>query len=225
MIRFNLFKRISKKPLLVLAVLALAVVAGGATVGTADAQTPTSYTIQLSFRTVTFPAVEDCEFFGFDCDGMSVYGTINGRTTSTGVAAQGARNLATWGNTARCGAYWNWDSYYDRGREQCVKEVDEGGQYLFERTPLCASHTHLYCTGNYQVNNNKISLTVKPGEQIRAGINLKNEDNADVCNTTKWVGPFTEAQLQTLSMNGIGMGMAFNGHASCTVVFNLQRIA
>lgn len=224
MIRFKLIKRLPKKPLLGLAVLALALVAAGGGATPARAQTATSYTIELSFETITFPAIDDCEWSA-RCSRAELYGTLNGRTTSTGVGSQGARNIATWENSAGCENGWIlwWDE-----AAPCLKLVDAGTVYRFAETPMCASNTHLFCTGNYQLSNNKIRLTVKPGEQIRAGIHLYDYDKLssddDACAVTRWVGPFTATELAYLNKTGLGMGMAFNGDAGCTVTFSLKRV-
>src|SRR5215213_337593 len=169
MIRFNSIKWLPKTPIIALAVLALAALAGGG-VHRAEAQTPTpqQYTVELSFDTITFPVINDCEFILHGCSNADVYGTINGRTTSTGVGAQGARNLGTWENKANCNSTvaYGWASF-GSGELPCAKFVEQGKTYNFADAPLCTSYTHLLCTGPYQRNNNKIRLTVKPGEQIR----------------------------------------------------------
>jgi len=224
-IRFSTIKRLPTTPLLALAALALAFVAAGGGATPADAQTlePRYYTIELSFDTIMFPAIDDCEW-GIDfCNWAELYGTLNGRTTNAGVGENGARNIGTWGNTAGCRANWA------GSQGSCLAEATTSYAYSFAERLMCASYTHTLCTGNYLKNNNKIRLTVKPGEQIRAGIHLYDYDKLsgddDACAVTRWVGPFTATELSTLNKTGLGMGMAFNGSASCTVTFSLKRVS
>ena len=197
----------------------------------ADAQTPPNLlqgscvvacTIELSFDTLSFPALGDCDYTGTFCNWSQVYASLSGNTTS-GQDGQRIRNLGFWGNPMGCNKGWTWD-----GAGSCARDVFVNQTNYFANTEMCASSTKLTCEGAFVKNNNKIRLTVKPGEQITAFIHVKDYDSLNdddlVCMTAKVLGPFTAAQLATLNQS-FSMATSFNGDGACTVGFSLRRVS
>lgn len=214
--RFRLFSSTGVRALVGGAVLALVLVAGGLG-GAERAEAATPYTIELAFKTLYFSNVND------GGDSQEIYGALSGRTSST---ERTFRNFGSWGvspsNCSLDGVSWA----YGYG-QNCLKRTYANETYNFIDTYLCGSSSGQTCEGVYAKSNHRILLTVYPGESIRAAIAALDYDTFSpddtVCKAEKWVGPFTEAELKTLSRTE-WMSMAYNGEAACTVSFTLKRI-
>lgn len=203
-------------------ILAIGLIAGAiGQARPAAAQAPVGYGIELTFNTITLYDYSDC----VGCGALDVYGTLKGMTNGASAGGTGrVRNFGTWGQDPSWCPDTSWSA--GTGYGPCPKQM-VASTYAFGSTALCKSSTALYCEGPYLKTNHKVMLTVYPGESIQAAINAKDHDSSSaddtVCQTSKWVGPFTAFQLSTLNQTH-GMGMAWNGNGSCTVSFTVKRV-
>ena len=188
----------------------------------------TSYHVRVVFNQAQFTRIDD----GFYNDtAIEVYGSM-GAYTSAGAASAGGlpyRNFATWGhNPSGCPSGGvPWDGLLDA---PCFKSTFwDGivGHWTTENLNnlwLCPGADSTSCVATYSKNNNAIDLTVHPGETIKVAVHMKDYDSAssddEVCTGSKTYGPFTDAQLQSISF-GDSIHMPDNGNAECIVGFSV----
>jgi hypothetical protein len=228
MTRFSILKRLPKKPLFALAVLAVALVAGGgASVKQADAAGEPR--IRISFDWVKFRNIDDCSAGGVNCNVAEVYGFLHVDT---------AGNLFL-GNTdgGSCEAAWNGGD----ATGPCRKTVVSGTKYNFAETSLCYNPY----TGSCFVFSNELILNrYTPGSPIVLSISLKDFDPSifdaddEICRPSNHVTPsplngpgirdfvvpgFSLAQLQTLNHT---IKLTYDnpsGHGGCELQVTFKR--
>ena len=206
MIGFNIVKRLPKKPLLALAVLALALMAaGGGAAQHAQASSTTPYYIEVSYNTVRFDAIDD---FSLDCGIIlychkgNVYGTFAAFSASAAASAHDVRMISA--PTPTCVVDW---SNGDPANLACTRRVYSGSTNSFAEVPACAvsrtiaSSVPPTCLGPYGKGFNKMVLRVYPDTKLALLINLIDRDGGfpdtsddPVCKA-KSNFTFTEAQL------------------------------
>jgi hypothetical protein len=210
-----LFNRSGRKSRQMLAVgmLAFSLVMGvGATAKQAGADAATPYTVEVSWERVRWSMLDDCPQFFDRCDTAEAYGNLQ-------VAHNGAFTSVTHnrilggGGVGVCVSGWS-------GSGSCNKDVVQGATYFFRDTQLSNQ-----AAGAYRFNNNKMLLTVRPGDAIRLSVQLRDDDTASgddlICSTFKDLR-FTEAQLQTL--NFAPTLSSTNPAGNCQVVATMRRI-
>ena len=210
-------QRLPRKPLLALAVLALALVAGGlgaAQQAAASATTP--YQIEVTWNRVKWSEIDD----GFGNFDFELYGTLQATNLTSGVSQ--VRMIGDTGNPGRCRS-----GTFD-GSGPCFKTVGTGLSYFFSNTPLSANTTSGQPAINYAFNNHKVVLTVRPGETFRMSAQLFDYDatsgNDNACITSMSFTP-TEAQLQGLSTQFMPAPASYeDGDATCFTEFLLRRV-
>lgn len=218
MIRLNLIKRLPKKPLLGLAVLAVAlVVAGGAAARRADAAG--TYNILVSWESVQWTAIDDG---GADHD-AEVYGTLQANSYSTSQVVK--RKMGNDGKGTCTSAWYGIDG-------RCNKKVNVGTPYGFLNTGLSSSTAPNQPASNYTQANN--SFKVQAYAQQATGTagfffyaNLSDYDaisaNDGICQAFGFFN-FTDAQLQTLNTMKFLTGSYSQSDGTCEVGIRLQRI-
>jgi hypothetical protein len=222
MSRFSIIKRLPKKLLLGLAVLALALVAaGGATAGKAEASSSTPYTIEVSFEKVTLKNVDD----GVFDHTAEVYGFLWASKLS---GSQQFRNLGTPNNSADCTTEW-FNGLLSKA--PCAKKMGDG-TFLFFDTPLCVSQNDNHggttgCVAPFFKNNNKFRFTVTANDVgVNFGHLLKDSDDASaddhLCSRGGSVTWSSETELASLNRN---TSLTSNwGSGECSVVVNVRRV-
>jgi hypothetical protein len=220
MFRLNFITWLTRKPLIALAMLALTAVAGmSATAGARPADAASAYLVRVTFNTVTFNNIDDCEGVWpvlFNCDQAEVYGKIGARFNSSAFVY---RDIGA--STTPCES--DWATGIANG--PCAKRVTDK-TFRFADTPMCfeGSGTTDCSAGSatWKVNTNVVVLLVQPGQSISIDVQLKDYDptifDADdtICSITKNLGTFSDAQLQTLNQPFSG---TFNtqGDGGCTI--------
>lgn len=212
-----------RRVLMAAVVLAIGLIAGAiGPARPAAAQATSGVWVELTFIAITLHDYSDC----VACGALDVYGGVKGMTNgpTEGGTQPRMRNLGTWGHDPSWCPDTIWSAPSTFG--PCPKQMEDE-TYLFSSTALCKSSNQSSCEGPYQKNNHKILLLVHPGESIRASIKLMDSDSGSndddvVCQTSKWVGPFNTLQLSALNQTH-GMGMGWNGNASCTVSFTVKK--
>lgn len=219
--------------------LILVLAAGkGAAPAVADTP-PCAYgcTVEVEFHSIAFPKLDDCTW-GAPCDlyeqSIQAYGSFGAATWKNGVFGSIKKlKLAGWGDQPSfCpggGVDWRDGSV---GRASCFRRVsnqvgDLEPPYFLSETFLCKASSNTLCSGAFLKNNNRLTLTVKPGESIVLSSKVYDYDalSADdiVCNAGRSLGPFTAQQLASLNATG-SMSTAFNGDGACTVGFTVKRV-
>jgi hypothetical protein len=147
MFGFSLIKHLPKKPLLSLAVVAVAASAalGGATRPAAAATTP--FTIEVSFESVTFSHIND----GLGNHDAELYGTLS--VQGPGSTGTQRRMLGSELNPGVCGTSWTGSG------GECYKTVNENITNFFSQTRLCAEGVNYQCVAPYATGNNKLRFT------------------------------------------------------------------
>jgi len=190
MFRNYFIRQVPKKSLVALAMLVVALAAGGMNVQSANAGPTTPYQIEITWDRVTW---EDMNDGWLDYD-LEIYGILQASNQASGVLQE--RMMGDFGNPGRCGAD-TWD-----GNGPCWKRVDEFETNLFALTPMSANTVTGQPNSNHAFFNNKVFLSVRPGEKIRLFARLFDYDaasaNDPACVQIKDL-IFTEAQLQTLN--------------------------
>jgi len=203
----------------------------------ADAGCTTSCTVEVEFRSVVFPKLDDCTW-GAPCDtyeqSIQAYGSFAATTWKSGVfGAIKKLKMAGWGDQPSfcpsSGVSWTDGSI---GRASCFRNMgNQVGEfdppYYLSQTFLCTASSNTVCNGGFAKNNNRVRLTVKPGEMIFLSTLIYDYDSGSsddvVCNASKPLGPFTAQQLASLNLND-GMSMAFNGDGACSVYFTVKHL-
>jgi hypothetical protein len=209
---FNLGKRLPKKPLLGLAVLALALLAaGGGMAKRADAAT--IYTIEVSWDYAHWSAIDD----GILDHTAEVYGTL--QADSWTMSEHAYRMLGNAG-AGTCSAQWS-------GSGPCNKKVSVGPWYNFAQTPLSSSKSANQPAYKYTLDNNKMYFQVAAGNYLSFIVMLSDYDatsaNDPMCQLT---GDFkyTDAQLQTLNYTQMLQQQSATSDGTCEVAIHLRRI-
>jgi len=221
MFRIHIVKQLPKKPLLALAVLALAVMAGVGGAAKADAQTlePRTYTIEVSFNSISFPRLDDCPVLFDRCDTADLSGEFQAKTSGGSIGT-----LVLSDPAFDCFAQWG-----ELSRPGCYKHVLQGQTLSFAATPLCRVMSAFFipCNAQYSGNNNKIRLSVRPGQTITVSVNLDDYDlvsDDSVCEAQQQIGPYP-AGLSSTYQQTISLSQAFNGDGSCNVSVTLRRVS
>lgn len=224
MFRFNLTKRLPKKPLLGLALLAVALLAaGGGMAKRADAAT--TYTIQVEWQWVHWSAIDD----GLGDHTAEVYGTLAAYNNATYQKAY--RSL---GNGGKGTCTSNWSGPMNPGDPNvnqwglCNKRVTAGPTYYdFAKTRLSPLITSNQPDGNYTLYNNKVTLQVSAGQSLTFVANLKDYDALSANDSMCHVGgsfTFTDAQLQGLYNTGKELKQPIgSSDGTCNVMVALTR--
>jgi hypothetical protein len=211
----NIVKRLPKKSVVGLAVLGIALVAGGGAAKHAEAAGE-GHTIEVSFETLKFSAIDD-GLFDSTAEASGELRVINHNTSEEGIKLFGTAFAKI-----SCSASWI------GGAGQCNKKVDENTTYFFSQTGICTATRGLACAGPYFTGNNKVFLhNVKANDQITFHANMFDYDagsaNDNLCNKSASLR-FTDLELRnmnrTFQMNQGGA----NDDGVCTVRFNLRRI-
>ena len=213
MIGFNILKRLPKKPLLGLALLAVAI--GAAAGGAAKhADAATTYNVEVTFDHVRWSAIND----GLGDHTAEVYGELSADISGFG---GGARQLGHGGRTSS-------SSDWTAANAWSNKKVTEGPAFFFAQTPLTASRDLDPPTSSYAFNNNKIVVRVAPGARLITRARLEDYDAASADdNMCMMTGSFTfsDLQLQTLNKDVSLKPMSDTStDGSCVVVVHLRRI-
>jgi hypothetical protein len=189
----------------------------------------TTYHVKVVFTDIRFTRIDDS---GLTSDPVAeVYGRVSAYTSAGAVSASGLpyRILGTWGdNPSGCSAGGvAWDNGLG---SPCVKKTAWDGVVGHWTTKnlefawLCPSSTGTSCAETWSTNNSFIRLDVVPGQTIRIGVYMKDYDwgSSDdvVCNGSKTFGPFTDAELQALSIAD-HIHMLDNGNAECFANFEI----
>jgi hypothetical protein len=213
MFRFNVIKRLPRKPLIGLALLGLALTMGAGAAKQAEAGASTPYQIEVTWNGVKWFEIDD----GFGNFDFEVYGTVRATNSSSGVSQ--VRMVGDTGNPGRCSAS-DWD-----GGGPCTKQVGRRLTYNFFETPLSSSTATGQGGINYSFNNNKVFLTVRPGETVRFAVRLFDydatsaNDNACIASASYTL---SEAQLQGLHF--LSSHTYNDGDANCDVSFTMRRV-
>src|SRR5215218_8294444 len=152
MIRFIMFQRLSTKPLVALAVLALIVMAsGGVTPQQADAQTPPTYNVRVTFDTLIFGQLDDCPKPFQRCDTADLQGDIVAETNGGSRNGRSLSMPSKIESGGQCFTQWG-----DTSLPQCNKTVVPNTLYRFADTPFCKASIDFAfpCTAGYGTNNN-----------------------------------------------------------------------
>jgi len=227
MFRIIIVKQLPKKPLLALVVLALAVMAGVGGAAEADAQVlkPRTYTIEVSFDSISFPRLDDCPILFSRCDTADLNGAFTASTTD--------RNSFGWVEASRQDSINCIQAWTATAPQACLRHVTQGQTVSLASVALaCFQSTTpgFPCNATYGANNNKIRLTVRPGDFITLDVFLQDVDGLtfedDVCVTQRQVGPFpTRSQISTSFVQTVTLSQAFNGDGSCNVSATLRRVS
>lgn len=203
-----------KKAILGLAVLGLTLAAGGASAKQASAGPTTPYTMEVSWNRVKWSEIDD----GFANLDFELYGTLHATNLNNG--SGGVRMIGDTGNPGRCSS-GTWD-----GSGPCTKEVGTGLSYYFKDTPLSASTATGQGGINYAYNNNKVYVTMRPGDTLRLSARLYDYD-ATSGNDNACVGTInltlSEAQLKGQDWTSPGIQYE-DGDAKCFVEFRLRQV-
>jgi len=216
MFRFTLIKRLPKKPMLAVALVAVALLAAGGRAAT-HADAASTYTIEVSWDYVHWSAIDD----GISDHTAEVFGTLQ-----AGNAALGQHQFRMMGNAGKGTCSAQWPDYSANLVGPCNKKVDVGPYYYFAKTPLSASTSANQPAGNYTLQNNKVYLQAVAGQSLTFIVNLSDYDatsaNDPMCQLGGSVS-FTDAQLQTLNANPtLQPNTSSNG--TCTVGLHLRRV-
>jgi hypothetical protein len=234
-------KRILKMPLLALAALAAGlialVVAGQPRPAAADTPCAAGCTVQVEFQSIRFPKLSDCAWPEV-CDpyeqSVQAYGSFAASTWKAGSFGPIKKlKLASWGSQPgfcpSFGVEWS-DS--NVGKAECFRTADQmygdlSPAFSLAETFLCSASSNVLCNGAWKKNNNRVTLTVKPGEMLMLSAVIYDYDAASandlVCNPGTHLGPFTAQQLAGLNSSTF-MSSAFNGDGSCEVFMSVKRV-
>ena len=247
----TLLARLSRRPLVAVLALALGAVAFGAAgpAPTASADSPpcaAGCTIEVEFQTLDFLKLDDCGF-GEPCSptqASQAYGSFAATTWKAGVFGPIKKlKLAGWGSQpGSCpsfGVPWT-DGSLSRagcfrtvfehegestGCTTCGPSTDES--FHLAQTFLCTASSNTACNAGFKKNNNRVRLTVKPGQLIFVSALVYDYDAASgddvICDVSDWFGPFTATQLATLAMNGTA-SMGFNGDGACSLTMSVRHV-
>jgi hypothetical protein len=215
----------------VAALVAAAALAASSLLSVQPAAAATAYPVYVTFDHVQFTMVNDgCppEYSTIFCgvDGtFELYGTVGAYTTAGAVSAGGLpyRLFGKWGSHP---CETTWDASWGT---TCTKEVDVG-TYDFTKIFLCDGSTSQTCSTAYYKNNNTIGLQVHPGEQFKVTVAMQDYDalsaNDNVCVTSHWFGPYTDAQLAAKTYvadaQKTALMMPYNGDGECWVAYHLS---
>jgi hypothetical protein len=221
----HLLPRTLLKPLLGAAVLA-AVLVVGAHARPADAATGT---VEVEFYGVQFDNIDDgltgCNPFCVTDTHAEVYATMRASTSSGGY---GVRNLAGQGSQPSwCKPSKGW---YSAGVGPCFRDVDgypgyaNPHTYRLADTTLCTAATPGgSCLSSYQFNNNKIRMSIKPGDTINIALTVMDYDwgSADdvICKVNAKIDPY--------AWNPYGYSVLhspWNGHGECHVLVDYRFV-
>src|SRR5262249_31740928 len=157
-----------------LAGLLALVVLGQPRPAAADTSCSNGCTVQVTFDSIRFPKLSDCAW-PEACDpleqSVQAYGSLAAAPSKGGASGPAEmRQLASWGDQPgfcpSFGVPWNDGNV---GRAECFRTAHQMVGDLDPALPLastflCAAKGHTLCSGPWKKNNNKVTLTVKPGE-------------------------------------------------------------
>lgn len=205
-----------------------AVFAAGSLLVAQPVAAATAYPVNVTFDNVKFTMVNDGCSWDIVCypdPTLEVYGTVGAYTNAGAVSAGGLpyREFGKWGSDP-CESYW--DSGYGT---TCAKWLTVG-TYDFTKVFLCNGSTYTTCSTGYSKNNNTIALQVHAGEQFKVTVAMQDYDwgsaNDNVCVTSHWFGPYTDAQLQAKTYitdaKNTPLMMPYNGNGECWVGYHLS---
>lgn len=217
----RIFTRIGRRPLAGLAALAvvLTFAAGGAVrPANAHAAQYLGTPMQVTFDSISFPKLNDCNWLQSNCNTADLYGTV---TAVSNGGSSGGRSVGD--PTSSCELAWE-----DTTLGFCYKLVHQGDVKLFQGAPLCTMPTAF--TTNWQdcrQYNNSFVVYANAGETLTVGANLWDHDYASADDKVCVVSlklPVTQASLVHGATGSYVMGQGFNGAGSCTVSFTLQTL-
>ncbi|HZQ37514.1 MAG TPA: hypothetical protein VFD32_16395 [Dehalococcoidia bacterium] len=174
--------------------------------------------IRVTFNSISFPKLNDCNWLESNCNTADLYGEV---TAVSNGGSSGGRKLA--GDEASCEHAWE-----DPFADQCYRLVHQGEVKLFQGTPLCTMPTAFYTDwGHCQQLNNSFVVYAHPGETLTVSANLWDDDQASfddkVCVTSLKL-PISQASLVSGATGSYVMGQGFNGYGSCSVTFTLHTL-
>jgi hypothetical protein len=223
MFRFHLIKRLPKKPLVGLALLAVIfLAAGGGVARRADAAG--SYTIQVTWSYVHWSAIDD----GLGDHTAEVYGTLGAHNNATNQHV-----YRTLGNGGKGTCTSDWSGPVNPGDSTlnqwglCNKRVNVGPYHYFAKTRLSPFPSANQPDGNYTLYNNIVTLQVAAGQSLTFISDLSDYDALSANDPMCHVGgtfSFTDAQLQTLHAGKPLQQPIGSSDGTCMVMIELNRI-
>jgi hypothetical protein len=211
---FKTLKTLPRKPLIGLGLLAVALVAGGGAAAK-QADAASSYTIEVTFDRVRWTSLSDGAFDGT----AEVYGHMSANNLHDSKDAQ-HRQIGSSG-VSRCTSGWS-------GSGTCNKQVWAGPSFFLSQTPLANTRLQTNLPNSaYSFFNNKVFLTVEPGNSVELAFKLNDYDsgsaNDRVCEAQAYMS-FTDAELQRLNFAKTLTNNSTPQDGVCEVVVALRRV-
>ncbi|MEU1282419.1 hypothetical protein [Streptomyces sp. NPDC005805] len=204
--------------------------------GVSVAAEPGSYVVQVEWLEYRPHSLSDCsvQTKPLWCRQAESYGSlaVQSKSPSGQLSTGEVRNFGgIWGEVpmtcSTAGAPWGWYPGDSTGGPHCPQQVTAGERYSFKDAAMCASSTYANCRTTWMKNANRVNITVRPGDQIRLAVHIRDWDRSgpddDICRTNTWVGGLDRNALEGLDRNS-SLSMPANGDGGCNVTYRIRTV-
>lgn len=193
-----------------------------------------SYRVEVTLVKVGFFQLDDhsCWTGSGYSECADFYGSVSVHTSAPGGGndGQGVRNIGRWGGTGDFGNAWSSSGTAAASPAEVANQAwapTGWSGYQFADRGLCVSATYARCDSAYAKGNNKVLLTVRPGESVDVNLDGRDYDSGSgddvICQIHRSTGPLTSSQLDGLNRT-IDTESPSGPDGGCSFMYTVRKL-